>query len=495
MSETDNAVTAQQKAERPVPSLLDIVIALSGFVSRHRIPIYIGVILGLALGNIYIALVSPTYTAGASLILDMRNVEFSPQKPMVADIALDSAFVESQVEVVKSKAIGSAVIRKLRLTQKPEFTASTGGYLGDLLQSIGRMIGSPEPHSDFELEERALRTLQSKLIAKRIGLSFIIEVAFRSADPQLAADIANEILQTYLDDQKDARVAATRRAIDWLQQSIEGLRQQATAADRTVVEFKMKNNIVNAGGRLINEQQIGEMSSQLVSAAGQKMEAKARLERIESILSGASSDDARVDPAVADSLKSEIITKLRSQYLDLASREADWTARYGANHSATTGIRDQMREIKLSMLAELRRIAETYKSDYQIAEEREASISRKLTSVISDSKETNSAQVIMRELESTAQTYRSLYDEFLHRQIATMQQQSLPVIEGRVLSRASRPLRVSWPRASIVYLLSLTVGALGGILFSLLLELRTALMISRGANIADVKAVMRGGPG
>jgi succinoglycan biosynthesis transport protein ExoP len=483
MSETDNAVTAQQKAERPVPSLLDIIVAVSGFVSRHRIPIYIGVILGLVFGNIYIAMVSPTYTAGASLILDMRNVEFSPQKPMVNDIALDSAFVESQVEVVKSKAIGSAVIRKLRLTQKPEFTASTGGYLGDLLQSIG----STNPRTDFELEERALRTLQSRLIAKRIGLSFIIEVAFRSADPQLAADIANEILQAYLDDQKAARIAATQRAIDWLQQSIEGLRQQATTADRAVVEFKMKNNIVNAGGRLINEQQIGEMSSQLVSAAGQKMEAKARLERIESILGGASSDDARVDPAVADSLKSEIITKLRSQYLDLAGREADWTVRYGANHSATTSIRDQMREIKLSMLAELRRIAETYKSDYQIAEEREASISRKLTSVISDSRETNSAQVKMRELESAAQTYRSLYDEFLHRQIATMQQQSLPVIEGRVLSPASRPL-------------SLMGGALGGILFSFLLELRTALMIIRRANTADVsiktvQAAMRGSPG
>jgi succinoglycan biosynthesis transport protein ExoP len=159
-----------------------------------------------------------------------------------------------------------------------------------------------------------------------------------------------------------------------------------------------------------------------------------------------------------------------------------------------------MREIKLSMLAELRRIAETYKSDYQIAEQREAGISRKLTSVISDSKETNNAQVVMRELESAAQTYRSLYDEFLHRQIATVQQQSLPLIEGRVLSRASRPLRVSWPRASVVYLLSLAGGALAGVLFSLLLELRAALVMVRGTDRVDgsiktVHAAMRGGPG
>jgi succinoglycan biosynthesis transport protein ExoP len=188
-----------------------------------------------------------------------------------------------------------------------------------------------------------------------------------------------------------------------------------------------------------------------------------------------STDDTKVDATVTDSLKSEVITKLRSQFLDLANREAEWTVRYGPNHSATVGLRDQMREIKLSMLAELRRIAETYKSDYQIAEEREAGIDRRLASAISETRETNSAQVTMRELESTAQTYRSLYDEFLHRHIATVQQQSLPYIEGRVLSRASRPLRVSWPRASIVYLLSLSLGLLAAVLYALLLDLRSAL--------------------
>jgi succinoglycan biosynthesis transport protein ExoP len=474
MSEFGNPTAPQP--ETSVPSLLDIALITVDFLRHHRKLIYLCIVLGLAFGNIYMAVATPTYTAGASLILDMRNVQFSNAKPMVNDVALDSAFVESQVEVVKSHAVELAVIRALDLTSRTEFVKSTGGLLGDGLEFVGRLLGRAEPLSSFELTERALRTFDSRLTVKRVGLSFIIEIGFRSSDPEFAANVANAVLDAYLDDQKHAKVEATRRAIDWLQESIQGLRQQATAADRAVVEFKARNNIVNADGRLINDQQISELSSQLVNAAGQKAEARARLERIDAVLNDISTEDSKVDPAVTDSLRSEIITKLRTQYLELANREAEWATRYGPTHTATAGLRDQMREIKNSMLAELRRIAETYRSDLQIAERREGNLRQQLASVIAATEGTNSAQVTMRELESTAQTYRALYDEFLHRHMETLQQETFPVTEGRVLSRASRPLRVSWPRASIVFLLSVTLGVLGGIMLSLLFDARGAYL-------------------
>ena len=48
---------------------------------------------------------------------------------------------------------------------------------------------------------------------------------------------------------------------------------------------------------------------------------------------------------VTDSLHDEVITRLRSQYLDIAAREADWSARYGADHLATVNLRNQMAQI------------------------------------------------------------------------------------------------------------------------------------------------------
>ncbi len=69
---------------------------------------------------------------------------------------------------------------------------------------------------------------------------------------------------------------ATRRASIWLQERISELRTQATLAERAVLDFKGKNNIVDTGGgRLIGDQDLAEVNSQLILARAATAEAKA----------------------------------------------------------------------------------------------------------------------------------------------------------------------------------------------------------------------------
>ena len=71
----------------------------------------------------------------------------------------------------------------------------------------------------------------------------------------------------YIFDQLNAKYQANRRAGDWLQERLQALREQASAAERAVIEFKAKNNIVPAGGgTLMSEKELSQMSNGLVSA-------------------------------------------------------------------------------------------------------------------------------------------------------------------------------------------------------------------------------------
>src|SRR5262249_7446633 len=142
---------------------------------------------------------------------------------------------------------------------------------------------------------------------------------------------------------------------------------------------------------------------------------------------------------VADTLKSEVVSKLRSRYLELAAREAEWSVRYGKQHLAAVNLRSQMREIKNAIFDELRRLAETYKSDFEIAKQREDGVQKELAQAVAESQTTNRAQVTLKELESSAQTYRTLHDSFLQRYMESVQQQSFPISEARVISSAARP--------------------------------------------------------
>ena len=174
---------------------------------------------------------------------------------------------------------------------------------------------------------------------------------------------------------------------------------------------------------------------------------------------------------VSDALNNPIITKLRSQYLELANREADWSKRYGRDHLAVVNLRNQLEEIRRSTVDELKRIAETYKSNYAIAKRNQEDLEKRLAESVTELQATNQAQVLLRGLESSAQSYRTAYDNFLQHYTESIQQQSFPTTEARLISPATSPLEKSRPKTLRVLALALLGGIGCGAGLALLREL------------------------
>src|SRR5262249_35293268 len=82
------------------------------------------------------------------------------------------------------------------------------------------------------------------------------------------------------------------------------------------------------------------------------------------------------------------------------------------------------------------------------------------TEIVSVSQTTNQAQIVLRDLESRAQSSRQLHDSFLQRYMETVQQQSFPISDARVITRATPPLRPSNPRTMLVLMVGPTGGAI-----------------------------------
>ena len=113
-----------------------------------------------------------------------------------------------------------------------------------------------------------------------------------------------------------------------------------------------------------------------------------------------------------------------------------------------------MQEIQNSIRNELQRIAETYKSDLEISKQREDSVKSRLNQAVTLSQATGEAQVSLRELQTNAQTYQALYDNFLQRYMESVQQQSFPITDARIITAATRPLVASNPRAKLILALA-----------------------------------------
>jgi polysaccharide biosynthesis transport protein len=446
-----------------IPSSADTFKSLTDFIRRQYPAIVVTTVIAIVLGLIYILTAAPSYTATTSIIIDTHKLQLFGQQSIFNDMPVDTSAVESQVEILKSENIALAVIKKTNLANDPEFVGG-GGFVGSIIEAITGLLPSSEsdePTSEFAARRQAVAAFEKRLIVKRVGLTYVILIKFQARDPDRAAEIANEIANAYIDDQLEAKYNSARRAGVWLQARLNELRDQASAAESAVVAFKNKNDMVDAGGRTINEQQLAELNSQMLVAQAQTSEARAKLDRVQSVL--ASNDpEATVVATVADTLKNEVITKLRTQYLEMAAREGDWAKRYGNDHLAVVNLRNQMRELQNSIRNELQRIAETYKSDLEIATQHEQSLRKQLSETVAQSQVTNQAQVSLRDLVSKAQTYRALYDNFLQRYMESVQQQSFPVTEARVITAATRPLSKSSPKLLLVLGLATLVGGLIG---------------------------------
>ncbi|MEJ0094526.1 MAG: AAA family ATPase [Methylocella sp.] len=435
-------------------------------VKRQSWTILVITLCALSLGALYLYITPPSYTAIGTMVIDTRKTQFLKEQPTVATPPVDAGAVQTEVEILKSPKISLAVIDALQLTHDPEFVGDGQDliprWIGSLLgaQSI---MKSDAPPSEAELTDRALATFENRRSVVRAGSTYVMEIGFRSRDPAKAAKIANAIADAYLKEQLDARYETARRGGGWLQDSLTKLRTEASAAERAVVDFKRANNIVESGkGLLVNEQQLSELNTQLITARASTAEAKARLDRVDAVI-----DQGLPDASVADGLKSEVIVRLRNQYVDYAARERIFSARYGQNHLATVNLRTQMQEIRRNIDDQMRKIAESYKSDYEIASAREQSLTNSLKGVIAESQSTNSAQVKLLELESAAQSYRTIYDSFLQRYMDAVQQESFPINDSRLIGPAIAPTKQSQPNNLMV----MGMTGAGGLAFGFCLAL------------------------
>ncbi|WP_072376826.1 GumC family protein [Hyphomicrobium sp. NDB2Meth4] len=75
----------------------------------------------------------------------------------------------------------------------------------------------------------------------------------------------------------------------------------------------------------------------------------------------------------------------------------------------------------------------------------------------------------LEELESRALTYRKIFESYLQAYAESMQRQSYPVTNARVITRASPPTRKTYPRGSLSLLAGLCAGALAGLGIAFLL--------------------------
>jgi polysaccharide biosynthesis transport protein len=479
----DSVAPREQTGENGIGDAVNFAL---GFLRRQYWMIIFTAVLAVATSAIYLRITPPVYTAEVKVLFGNPKAQFVQQQSVLAaDTPVDSSQLESQIQILKSKAIATLVINQLKLADDPEFREPGRSWRS----TIREWFGGPHRARPVDPMDWLVDNFDKRLSAIRLGFSTVIEISFSAGSAERSAEIANAIANAYVTDQLNAKLDANRTATAWLQDRLKELGQQALTAERAVSAFKSQNNIVAAGGKLMDDERVTELNSRLVAVRAQTSEAMARLNRFETILASNSADSASIgnlDASGSDALSNPIINNLRQQYLENARREIEYSGRLGSDHLVIVNLRTQMRSIRASILDEVRRLAESSRSDFEVAKQRQQEIEKQLALAVSQSRTTNSAELTMRELETSAKGYRSLYESFLQRYMGSVQQESFPISQARVISPAAPPQK-SKPTAGLI----LVMGLFGGIALGAALGFLREIMDRVFRTSAQIEAALQ----
>ncbi|MBR1192734.1 Wzz/FepE/Etk N-terminal domain-containing protein [Bradyrhizobium sp. AUGA SZCCT0160] len=228
---TDSSATQDTmlpESRSPIEPLLE---GLS-FIRRHLAIMILACLATVSAALLYLAIAVPTYTATAKLVVDAKATP--------GDTASASTMVEGQIAVIKSEGLARTVIRKLSLAEDPEFAR---GGLRSTIKSTFRMLGLSKPDTESSVMRRALESFDRKLSAKRVGTTYIVEIAFDSVDPERAAQILNTVAEMHIAAQMDAKIKSSLRSEKWVRDQIKELSSQASAAQNALANYrKNKSN-------------------------------------------------------------------------------------------------------------------------------------------------------------------------------------------------------------------------------------------------------------
>ncbi|MEM8686045.1 MAG: exopolysaccharide transport family protein [Pseudomonadota bacterium] len=390
----------------------------------------------------------PTYQASARILIDPRAGQSATANSNQDASAADISIVESQLQVITSDSVLSDVVEAEKLALDPEFGINVG--------PVAAAFGSSTDQSN-DPKQRALQALTEALSVSRVPDSFVVDVSVTTRSARKSARIAQAVADTYVSAEQEAKASQAGNTASQLSQRLDELRADLKAAEDAVERYKSENRLDNPAGRLISDQQLSQLSTELIAARARAAQSRSKFEQIERFQRAGTSLDT-----LADAIQSEIITQLRVR---LASLRAQMVARQAILHPDNPELkqmRDQAASLGRQINVELERIASSAKAEAVRLQTNVLELERELEKRSGDNARVQKSRSSLRALERVAEAKKALYEAFLAKTRQLSEQNAEDSAKIRIVSAASAPAAPIGLPVPMLALLGFGAGLIAG---------------------------------
>lgn len=335
---------------------------------------------------------TPIYESTATLYVDRQEargiVGQESQSQTYTNLDAES-FLASQIRLLQSDSVVRPIAQRYGLLEKEkQFDRAS-----DSADRVSRAKDAP--------------IVLKQLRVTRPPNTYLLQVGYRSTDPQLAADVANQIAQSYIEHTYNIRIRSSQSLSKFMEKQIEELRAKMESSSGRLASLERELNVINP------EEKTNILSSRLLQLNTEYTRAQAERVTSEAQMKQAATGALEVAQV---SNQGDAIKRLIERRDEVSERFAEVKSHYGVNHPEYRKIQAQFRELERQVDATRINALKRVEVQYNEARSREQMLALSVAETKAEYDKLNLRSFEYQRAKREADADKNLYDE-LNRKI------------------------------------------------------------------------------
>ena len=297
------------------------------------------------------------------------------------------------------------VIKQLNLNKNPEL----GG--GEETPSTSLSLTTDALQPDSEKTTALLAGFKGGLRVALIPNTRIIEIHYRSADKNLAANVVNTLISTYIEQNFKTRFESTMQASDWLSKQLVDLEMKVQTSQEKLVQYQKEHEILGIDEKQnITTSKLDELNKELTAAESDRMEK-------ESVYRLVQSGDPDTAAAAAVSAgtgtsTSGLMERMREQQADVKIQIAQLSTQFGNSYPKVVQLNTQLKEVDAQLQIEMTKVVSRVRSGYLASLQHETMLRQAMDNQKQQANKLNESAIeysmLKRDVDSSREIYEGL---------------------------------------------------------------------------------------
>ena len=330
------------------------------------------------------ARMTPIYEATAKIDVDRHiptNVVGSDTGQVSAGEDAD-AFLATQMEIIQSDAVLRPVAERYNLLQRESQLDRLGS------ESIRRKTDAPI----FLKQLKVTRPINT----------YLLDIAYRSPDPALAADVANAVAYSFVQHTFDIKVKNSGSLSDFMEKQLDDLRAKMERSSQALAQFEKEMNVINP-----------EEKTTLITARIQQLNqeyTQAQADRVKKEAAFNAVQNGSV-AAELNSPQAEELNRLQDRVNQAKQRLADVASIYGPNHQEYRKAENNLEELERQFEESRKSVGQRVDAEYREAVNKEQMLAKTVAAEKADFDKLNLHSFDYQQLKRDAENDKSLYND------------------------------------------------------------------------------------